>query len=98
VDHIRSIHLYRETGIVEMALAGRVVIIAEIIEGMKKSGYVYQRFYNSVDPEFIDSDSLGDFLSDIKDEDDVLATYVLLCYSKIQSLLLKIVGKVTYKH
>ena len=69
VDHIRSIHLYRETGIVEMVLAGRVIITAEIIEAMKKSGYILKIFYNSIDPELIDC--MGDFQSDIQNEEDV---------------------------
>ena len=71
VDHIRSIHFYQHTGILEMVLAGRVVITAEIIEAMKKSGYVLKIFYNSVDPESIESGGLGDFLSEIEEEDDV---------------------------
>ena len=73
VDHIRSIHLYRETGILEIVLAGRVFIPARITEGMRKSGYIYQGFYNSSDPEFIDSGILADYLNGIKDEDDVPA-------------------------
>ena len=40
VDHIRSIHLYRRTGILEVVLAGRVVITDEMIEAMKESEYV----------------------------------------------------------
>ena len=71
VDHIRSIHFYQHTGILEMVLGGRVVITAEIIEAMKKSGYILEIFYNSVDPESIDSGSLGDFLNDIQKEEDV---------------------------
>jgi hypothetical protein len=71
VDHIKSIHLYRQTGILEMVLAGRVVITAEIIEAMKKSGYILKIFYNSVDPESIESGSLVDLLSEIEKEDDV---------------------------
>jgi hypothetical protein len=71
VDHISSFHLYRETGILKIVLAGRVVITAEIIEAMKKSGYVLKIFYNSVDPESIESGGLGDFLSEIEEEDDV---------------------------
>ena len=69
VDHIRSIHLYRRTGILEIVLAGRVVITAEIIAAMKKSGYILKILYLSVDPELIDS--IGDFLSDIHNEEDV---------------------------
>jgi hypothetical protein len=42
---------------------------AEIIEAMKESGYILKIFYNSVDPELIDS--IGDFQSDINNEDDV---------------------------
>ena len=82
VDHIRSIHLYRTTGIVEVILAGRVVITAEIIEAMKKSGYVFKISHNSVDPESIDSGSLGDYeLYKIEKEDDVpyfIRTHLLL--------------------
>jgi hypothetical protein len=69
VDHIRSIHLYRRTGILEVVLAGRVVITDEMIEAMKESGYILKIFYNSVDPELIDS--IGDFQSEIQNEDDV---------------------------
>ena len=71
VDHIRSIHLYRQTSILEVVLAGRVVITDEIIEAMKKSGYILKIFYNTVDPESIESGSLGDFQSEIQNEDDV---------------------------
>jgi hypothetical protein len=81
VDHINSIHLYRETGILEVVLAGRVVITAEIIEAMKKSGYLLKIFYNSVDPESIESGSLGDFQSEIEKEEDVpyyIRTHLLL--------------------
>ena len=69
VDYIRSIHFYRQTSILEVILAGRVVITAEIIEAMKESGYILKIFYNSVDPELIDS--IGDFQSKIQNEDDV---------------------------
>jgi hypothetical protein len=69
VGHIRSIHFYRHTSILEVVLAGRVVITAEIIEAMKESGYILKIFYNSVDPELIDS--IGDFQSEIQNEDDV---------------------------
>jgi hypothetical protein len=72
-DHIESIHLYRKTGILKMVLAGHVIMPMEIIEAMKKSGYILKIFYNSLDPEFIDSDILGDYLNGIKDEDDVPA-------------------------
>ena len=69
VGHIRSIHFYRHTSILEVVLAGRVVITAETIEAMKESGYILKIFYNSVDPELIDS--IGDFQSEIQNEDDV---------------------------
>ena len=71
VDHIKSIHFYRQTSILEVVLAGRVVITAEIIEAMKESGYILKIFYNSIDPESIESGSLGDFQSEIQNEDDV---------------------------
>jgi hypothetical protein len=82
VDHIKSIHLYRQTGILEMVLAGRVVITAEIIEAMKKSGYILKIFYNSVDPESIESGSLGDSINEIEKEEDVP-------YYMLTTLLLK---------
>lgn len=66
VDYIRSIHFYRQTSILEVILAGRVVITAEIIEAMKESGYILKIFYNSIDPELIDS--IGDFQSKIQNE------------------------------
>jgi hypothetical protein len=81
VNHIKSIQLYRETGILEIVLAGRVVITAEIIEAMRKSGYLLKIFYNSVDPESIESGSLGDFQSEIEKEEDVpyyMRTHLLL--------------------
>jgi hypothetical protein len=81
VDHINSIHLYRETGILEIVLAGRVVITAEIIEAMRKSGYLLKIFYNSIDPESIESSSLVDFQSEIEKEEDVpyyIRTHLLL--------------------
>jgi hypothetical protein len=56
-----------------MVLAGHVIMPMEIIEALKKSGYLLKIFYNSLDPEFIDSDILGDYLNGIKDEDDVPA-------------------------
>jgi hypothetical protein len=52
-----------------MVLAGRVIINAEIIEAMKKSGYILKIFYNSLDPELIDC--MGDFQSEIQNEEDV---------------------------
>jgi hypothetical protein len=69
VDHIRLIEHYRQTSILKVVLAGRVVITDEIIEAMKESGYIIKIFYNSVDPELIDS--TGDFQSEIQNEDDV---------------------------
>ena len=72
VDHIGPIHLYRKTGILEMVLGGRVVITDEIIEAMKESEYTFKIFYNSVDPESIESGSLGDYeINEIEKEDDV---------------------------
>jgi hypothetical protein len=71
VDHISSFHLYRTTGILKVVLAGRVVITAEMIEAMKESDYVLKMVYNSVDPESIESGSLGDSINEIEEEDDV---------------------------
>ena len=72
VDHIRSFHLYRVTGILEVVLAGRVIITDEIIEAIKESGYILKIFYNSVDSESIDSGSLVDYdLTEIEKEDHV---------------------------
>jgi hypothetical protein len=71
VDHISSFHLYRETGIVEVVLGGRVVITAEMIKAMKESDYVLKAFYNSVDPESIESGGIGDSINEIQNEDDV---------------------------
>jgi hypothetical protein len=88
VDHISSFHLYRETGIVEVVLGGRVVITAEMIEAMKESDYVLKAFYNSVDPESIDSGSLGDSINEIENEDEVpyyIRTHLLL-EDKVPSL------------
>ena len=79
-NHIQSIHFYRQTGILEMVLAGRVVIpIPEITEGMKKSGYLPKIFYNSVDLEL--TDIAGDLQSEMHDEEDVpghIRTHLLL--------------------
>jgi hypothetical protein len=52
-----------------MVLAGRVIIPAEITEGMKKSGYIPKISYNSLDLELIDS--AGDFQSEMHNEEDV---------------------------
>jgi len=70
---IKSIRQYGETGILEIVLAGKAVITAQLLEGMRESEYIpHDKFnFNSVDPVSIDSGSLGDFLSDIKNEDDV---------------------------
>jgi hypothetical protein len=62
-------YYYRDTGILEMVLAGHVVINAQIIEGMKKSGYILESVSNSVALEFVDRSH--DFPSGVKDEDDV---------------------------
>jgi hypothetical protein len=82
VDHIKSFHLYRTTGILEVVLAGRVVITAEMIEAMKESNYELKIFYNSVDPESIESGSLGDSINEIEKEEDVP-------YYMLTTLLLK---------
>jgi hypothetical protein len=67
--YVKGMYYYRETGIIEIVLAGRVAINAQIIEGMNKSGLIVETTFNSIAPEFIGS--LGDFLSDIQNEDDV---------------------------
>jgi hypothetical protein len=69
VGYVKWMYYYVETGILEIVLAARVVITSRIIEGMEKSGLILESISLSVAPEFIDS--LGDFLSDIQDEDDV---------------------------
>ena len=60
---------YRETGIVEIVIPGRVAIDARILEAMKKSRLILDSFFNSTAPEYIDS--LGEFLSDIHEEHHV---------------------------
>jgi hypothetical protein len=62
---------YPESGIVEMVVDGQAIIFAQIIEGMEKTGYILESIYPGVAPEFIDN--LGDFQSEIEDEDDVPA-------------------------
>jgi hypothetical protein len=69
VGYVKGMYYYRETGIIEIVLAGRVAINAQITEGMKKSGLIVETTFNSIAPEFIGS--LGDFQSDIQNEDDV---------------------------
>ena len=69
---INSIRPYQQTGILEIVLSGQVAITPQIIEGMRKSGYILQSIFNSVDPESIDSGSLGDYeINKIEKEDDV---------------------------
>jgi hypothetical protein len=38
---------------------------------MRKSLYIQENVFNSIDPESIDSGSLGDYLCEIEKEDDV---------------------------
>jgi hypothetical protein len=69
---IKSIRPYQETGILEIVLSGQVVITPQFVEGMRNSGYILQSISNSIDPEYIDSGSLGDYeINEIEKEDDV---------------------------
>jgi hypothetical protein len=62
---------YSESGIVEMIVDGQAIVDAEIIKGMKKSGYEWWNVHPSTASEYIDNPV--DFTSDIEDEDDVPA-------------------------
>jgi hypothetical protein len=71
--YIKFYH-YPESGIIEMVVDGQAIIFAEIIHGMKKSGYKLESIYPRIPPELIDyiEDFQSDIL-DIEDEDDVPA-------------------------
>ena len=41
-------------GFLEIALDGFVVVTSKFLNGMKKSGFVFESISNSIDPEFLD--------------------------------------------
>jgi hypothetical protein len=61
--------IYYAADILEIILDGFAVVTSQFLEGMKKSGFVFESISNSIDPEFL-SENLHQFIS-AKHEDDV---------------------------
>ena len=57
------------SGILEIILDGYAVVTSKFLEGMKKSGFVFESISNSIDPEFLEED-LHEFFT-VKHEDNV---------------------------
>jgi len=69
--HIKDTEYDEESGILDITIDGLVEITPEILEGMKKSGFIIQRIWNSIGAEYVHIHELLKDLVDVRCEYDV---------------------------